>query len=135
MSTAQVVNATMASTVARINTARAAVASTFQTVEGIDTSSLSTRGRDQARPQEDAEQLDAGRLRRRPGQVLDRVVSFGGVLVSQEVGAAIVQAQAAAAKFVPVLHPADAERGISIYEFNQSLMGVPQVTTEVGVIH
>ncbi|MDX2222354.1 MAG: hypothetical protein SFV21_06370 [Rhodospirillaceae bacterium] len=135
MSTAQVVNVTMASTVARMSSARAAVASTFQTVEGIDTNSLSARGRDQARARDDNDQYDAGRLRRRSPQVIDRVISFGGVLVSQEVGSAIVQAQAAAGKIAPTLHPADAERGVSIYEFNQSLMGAPQVTTDVGVVH
>jgi hypothetical protein len=57
------------------------------------------------------------------------------VLVSREVGTAIVQAQAAHSGTPPTVYPAEAERNIAVYEFNQSLMGAPQVTTSVGVMH
>ena len=73
------------------------------------------------------------RRRSQGGPFQDRVVSFGGVLVSQEVGTAIMQAQAhAALEALP--HGVEAQRRIKVYEFNQSLMGATQVTTDVGIM-
>jgi hypothetical protein len=65
---------------------------------------------------------------RRYGAVLDGVVGFGSVLVSQEVGAAIMQAQALYGSALPP--PVEAERQIANYEFAQSLMGPPEALAE-----
>ena len=60
------------------------------------------------------------------------MVSFGGVLVSREVGTTIMQAQATTASHVAPPFAVEAERGVAIYEFNQALMGAAQVITNIG---
>ncbi|MBD24840.1 MAG: hypothetical protein CMG46_07530 [Candidatus Marinimicrobia bacterium] len=67
------------------------------------------------------------------GPFQDRVVSFGGVLVSHEVGTAIMNAQAAAAVRVSLPLAVEAERNVAVYESNQALMGTAQVVTEIGL--
>ena len=81
--------------------------------------------------------FDGYRRRRQYGPFQDRVVSYGGVLVSREVGTTIMQAQAAAAAAANLNTPlqADAERGIAVYEFNQALMGAAEAVTTTGISH
>ena len=134
MSTALVVNTTAASPAARVANARASVASSIHTVDAIDTESFAARGRDQAHPQDEREAFDSSHSRRRFSN-REQFASFGGVMVSRDVGTAIVQAQAALGGQSHVANPHEAERQISIYEFNQSLMGAPEITTDVGVVH
>ncbi len=74
------------------------------------------------------------RRRRQGGQFQDRVVSFGGVLVSREIGSTIMQAQAAHTSRVVSPMAVEAERGVAIYEFNQALMGMAQATTDFGIM-
>ncbi len=61
----------------------------------------------------------------RYGTVFDGVVGYGGVLISHEVGAAMMRAQAQYLGATPP--PIEAERRIANYEFAQSLMGPPEV--------
>jgi len=65
---------------------------------------------------------------RRYGTMHDGVIGFGSVLVSQEVGAAIMYAQAQYG--AAVAKPVEAERQIANYEFAQSLMGPPEVMVQ-----
>jgi hypothetical protein len=90
--------------------------------------------RDQWHPFEDnSESFDTlPRRRGHRGPFQDQVVSFGGVLVSREVGATIMQAQASHTAHAPAPFAAEAVRGVAIYEFNQALMGAAQVITNVG---
>jgi hypothetical protein len=84
---------------------------------------------------DDQDDFAAPRRRRRSsGHFLDHVVSFGGVLVSREVGTTIMQAQAANTARVPARAPVEAERGIAIYEFNQALMGAAEASTDIGLV-
>ena len=89
--------------------------------------------RDQTPRFEDDTDDSMPRRRRRYAAYQDRVVSFGGVLVSREVGTAIMQAQAAAAARTVSPVAVEAERSIAIYEFNQALMGSAEVTTDIGL--
>jgi len=132
MSTAQVVNSGIVGTASRVAQARNAVASSMQFVDPL-AETYAPPARDQARNfEEDAPSGDY-RRRRRPATQYDQVVSFGGVLVSREVGAAIMQEQAATSKRNAAPLGAEAEHGIAIYEFNQALMGAAEVTTNVGL--
>lgn len=135
MSAAVVANATMISNAARAYGVRASGATGYQSVDGIDTDSLATRARDQFGTPEDADGQEYARPARRRGGFVDRLVGYGGVVVSREVGTAIVQAQATHSKTPPNVYPAEAGRNIAIYEFNQALMGTPQVTTTIGITH
>ena len=67
--------------------------------------------------------------RQRRAEFQDQVISFGGVLVSLEVGSTIVAAQAL--NGLRPTPPADAERQVANYEFVQSLVGpaVPVTVT------
>jgi len=135
MSTAQVANTGIVGTAARIAQPRHAVASTMEFIDPLS-GAYAPPARDHTRGF-DEEQEDFApprRRRRQSGQFLDHVVSFGGVLVSREVGSTIMQAQAAstARKSAPLA--VEAERGIAIYEFNQALMGGAEVTTNLGVL-
>lgn len=135
MSSAVVANAMMISNAARAYGVRGTSATSYQSVEEIDTDSLATRARDQFRTPDEAEPRELSRGQGRRGAFYDRVVGYGGVLVSREVGTAIVQAQASFSKSEPTVYPAEAERNIAVYEFNQALMGAPQVATNVGIVH
>ena len=132
MSTAQVVNSGIVGTASRMSQARG-VASSMPFVDPL-AEAYAPPARDQARNfDEDHEGGGDFRRRRRSNYQYDQVVSFGGVLVSREVGATIMQAQAALnARSVSPL-AAEAERGIAIYEFNQALMGSAEAVTDVGI--
>jgi hypothetical protein len=135
MSTAQVVNTGIVSSAAARMPLRASGSSTgFQSVDALE-GSMPSRARDQyMRFDDDNDDFDTSRSRRRPsGQFRDQVVSYGGVLVSREVGATIMQAQIASSKVTSSPAAAEAERGIAVYEFNQALMGNPEVTTNIGL--
>lgn len=135
MSTAQVANTGMVGSATRMSQPRHAVASTMEFVDPLS-GAYAPPAHDQAREYEPDYQEDfsnSRRRRRQAGPFLDRVVSFGGVLVSREVGTTIMQAQAAHSARVNTPFPSEAERGVAIYEFNQALMGAAQVTTDVGL--
>ena len=131
MSTAQVVNSGIVGTASRLMQARG-VASSMQFVDPL-AEAYAPPARDQARNFDEEAEGGDFRRRRRSGYQYDQVVSFGGVLVSREVGATIMQAQAAMAARNMSPLAAEAERGIAIYEFNQALMGSAEVVTDVGL--
>lgn len=133
MSTAQVANAGIVGTSPRIPLTRSAVASSFEYVDALG-GAYASPPRDQWHPfEDDRESFDTlPRRRGHRGQFQDQVVSFGGVLVSREVGATIMQAQASHTAHATPPFAAEAVRGVAIYEFNQALMGAAQVITSLG---
>ena len=133
MSTAQVANTGMVGASARIPLSRNAVATSFDYVDSLG-GAYAAPPRDQwHRFEGDLDGFDTTPRRRgHHGPFQDQVVSFGGVLVSREVGTTIMQAQAAHASHVAPPFAVEAERGVAIYEFNQALMGAAQVVTNVG---
>jgi len=133
MSTALVANATIVSNAARAYRATAPTA--YQQVDPLDTDSFAARSRDQARGRDEQEFSAPVRQPQRRGFAIEPVGSFGGVLVSREVGTTMMQAQALLTKTGTTTHPAEAERNVAIYESNQALMGAPIVTTTIGVMH
>jgi hypothetical protein len=134
MSTAQVANSGIVGAAARISQPRSAIASSLQSVEALS-GTYAAPARDQTLGFDDDQEDFAPQRRRRRhvGQFQDRVVSFGGVLVSREIGTAIMQAQAASSARSAPLEAAEAERGVAIYEFNQALMGTAEIATDVGI--
>lgn len=136
MSTAAVVNTTMSSTAQRVSPVRGGSGATsFQSVEAIDTE-FATRGRDDFARFNDDDDFEMARPRQRYARYADQVVRFSGVFVSREVGTTIVMAQAAYSRAnAPTVAPSQAERNVAQYEFNQALMGTPEVPTENGVMH
>lgn len=133
MSTAQVANSGMVGASPRIPLHRNAIASSFDYVDSLG-GTYASPPRDQwHRFEDESESFDTTPRRRgHRGPFQEQVVSFGGVLVSREVGTMIMQAQAAhTANIVPPV-AAEAERGIAIYEFNQALMGAAEVVTNIG---
>ncbi len=135
MSTAQVANSGIVGPASRVAQPRSSVASSTQFVDPLS-GAYAPPARDQTQGfDDDQEEFSTPRRRRRQaGPFQDQVVSFGGVLVSREVGATIMQAQAA--QSLRSLSPlaVEAERGIAIYEFNQALMGSAEVSTDVGLL-
>lgn len=133
MSTAQVANSGMVGSSARIPSTRHAVSSSFEYVDSLG-EAYAAPPRDQwHRFEDDMDGFDTTPRRRGyHGKFQDQVVSFGGVLVSREVGTMIMQAQASHTSNIAPPVAAEAERGIAIYEFNQALMGAAQVITSVG---
>lgn len=133
MSTAQVANTGMVGAGTRIALSRGPVASTYEYVDSLGETYASPprdqwhRFDDEAAPFE-----DMPRRRGHHGRFQDQVVSFGGVLVSREIGAAIMQVQAARSANVVPPFGLEAERGVAVYEFNQALMGAAQAITSVG---
>ncbi len=134
MSTAQVANSGIVGGTARISQSRSAVASSMQFVDPLS-GAYAPPARDQAHGfDDDQDSFEPQRRRRRQsGQFQDRVVSFGGVLVSREVGTTIMQAQAASSARTAAPLASEAERGVAIYEFNQALMGTAEISTDVGL--
>jgi hypothetical protein len=131
--TAQVANSGIVGNTTRISQPRNAVASSMQFVDPLS-EAYAPPARDQAREfDDDQDHSDQYRRRRRNRDFQDQVVSFGGVLVSREVGATIMQAQAAHGARTNTPFAAEAERGIAIYEFNQALMGAAEVSTDIGL--
>jgi hypothetical protein len=133
MSTAQVANTGIVGTSPRIPLSRNAVSSSFEYVDSLG-ETYASPPRDQWHPfEDDSESFDTlPRRRGHRGRFQDQVVSFGGVLVSREVGATIMQAQASHTANTAPPVAAEAVRGIAIYEFNQALMGAAQIITSVG---
>jgi len=135
MSTAQVANTGIIGPASRVAQPRHAVASLSEFIDPLS-GAYAPPARDQSAGfDDDQEEFATPRRRRRHGGgYLDRVVSFGGVLVSREVGTTIMQAQAANSARVQAPMAVEAERGIAIYEFNQALMGAAEVSTDVGLL-
>ena len=131
MSTAQVANSGIVGTASRFQV-RSPVASSMQFVDPL-AEAYAPPARDQARNFDEEAEGGDFRRRRRSSSYHDHVVSFGGVLVSREVGATIMQEQAAVAARNLSPLGAEAERGIAIYEFNQALMGAAEAVTDVGM--
>jgi hypothetical protein len=117
--TAQVSNAALVGATARLTRAYGATAR--QQVDSLE-GATAAPGREQAQRYYDDEgpRAEPG-ARRRRGEFQDQVISFGGVLVSLEVGSAIVQAQALNGLYPP--HAAEAERQVANYEFVQAMAG------------
>ena len=116
---AQVSNATLAGSAARLSRVRGlGVARGY--VDGVDGVGAPP-ARDRGAAFEDSGDRFASGVRARHGEFQDQVVSFSGVLVSREVGAAIMQAQAL--KGLQRIKPAEAEVQVAKYEFVQSLAG------------
>lgn len=134
MSTAQVANSGIIGPTARVTQPRNAVASSQQFVDPLS-GAYAPPARDHTLGFDDEqEEFSTPRRRRRNGGPFqDHVISFGGVLVSREVGAAIMQAQAARTARAATPMAVEAERGIAIYEFNQALMGVAEISSDVGI--
>jgi hypothetical protein len=125
--TAQVANTGIVGSTTRVMQPRIAVASANEFIDP-------TAGAF-APPSYGYPRCETPRRRRRFNPYQDQVVSFGGVLVSREVGATIMKEQAALAARGGLAFGNDAERSIRIYEFNQSLMGVAEAVTDIGVTY
>ncbi|MEQ8510109.1 MAG: hypothetical protein RIF37_00685 [Rhodospirillaceae bacterium] len=131
MSTALVSSSTLASATARIDTTRVGNSTTLGYVDALD-QSIGARPGDQALQYDERWSDLHGDKRQNLGQHRDRSIRFGGIYVSREVGTTIMQAQAQASLPKSTSIP-EAEKQIRIYEFNQSLIGTPEVVTTVGV--
>ncbi len=112
--TAQVANIALSGSSARYT--RIGGASARQMVDGIE-GSAAAFGRGRASQYVPFDSNDASRQ----GEFQDQVVSYGGVLVSLDVGTTIMQAQAL--NGLTPTAPGDAERQVANYEFTQSLSG------------
>jgi hypothetical protein len=132
MSTAQVTNAGISSGPTRV-ARRYPVEANFDPVEPV-IGSYAAPARDQTpRYADDGQEFDNRRRNSSYGPFQDRVVSFGGVLVSQEVGTAVMHAQSAAASRGTLPVAVEAERSVAAYEFNQALMDKAHVLTSIGL--
>ena len=133
MSTAQVANSGIVGASPRIQLHRNPVSTSYEYVDALGGAYASPPRDEWHRFDDESDGFDTtSRHRRHRGPFQDQVVSFGGVLVSREVGATIMQAQAAQAAHVAPPFAVEAERGVAVYEFNQALMGAAQVVTNVG---
>jgi len=123
---AHVSNLTMAGSAGRVTRGGGLSGVVHNQVDALDGASAAP-ARDQTERFEYYEREGRAVIPRRYGYgaVMDGVVGFGSVLVSQEVGAAIMKAQALYGSALPP--PVEAERQIANYEFAQSLMGPPEV--------
>jgi hypothetical protein len=131
--TAQVANTGIVSSTSRIAPSRRAVASSSEFIDPMS-GAFAPPTHDQASRFDDTnDNFETPRRRQRYNPYQDQVVSFGGVLVSREVGATIMKEQAAQAARGGFNFGNDAERSIAIYEFNQSLMGAAEAVTDNGV--
>jgi hypothetical protein len=131
--TTQVANTSIVGSASRVSAPRQAVASSSDYVDSV-AGAFAPPTHDQASRFDDSEDsFETPRRRRRSNPYQDQVVSFGGVLVSREVGATIMKEQAAMAARGGFNFGNDAERSIAIYEFNQSLMGQAETLTDNGI--
>jgi len=124
---AQVSNLALVGSATRLSRALAAAGSARQQVDGIEGSGAAPP-REGALRFEDSSSptpYDLGNSRRHYNGAFDSFITFGGVLVSREVGSTIVQVQALNGTFP--LPPAEAEKQIANYEFAQSLVGPAEV--------
>lgn len=129
MSTALVASTTIAPATAKVSSTRVGNATSFTYVDPLENSLGARPGDQSVRYDERWSDFD-GAPKQSPND--DRSVRFGGILVSREVGATIMMAQAQSslpkANSIP-----EAEKQIRIYEFNQSLAGTPETATGVGL--
>ena len=125
--TAQVSNLALVGSAARLSRALSLAGSARQQVDNIEGSEAPPTRDNTAQNTASYDRYDAPAARKRFGSSLDQVVSFGGVLVSSEVGATIVQTQAQSQSGALPLDPGEAERQIANYEFAQSLVGPAEV--------
>lgn len=132
--TAQVANTGIVGSTTRVMQPRVAVASANEFVDPI-AGAFAPPSYGNPRYEDEADSFEMPRRRRRFNPYQDQVVSFGGVLVSREVGATIMKEQAALAARGGLAFGNDAERSIRIYEFNQSLMGVAEAVTDTGITY
>ena len=132
---AQVANTGIVGSTSRVMQTRVPVASSSEYVDAASGAFAPTYY-DRPRYDDEADSFETPRRRQRYSRYPDQVVSFGGVLVSREVGATIMKEQAAlAARGGLAFGGNDAERSIRIYEFNQSLMGVAETLTDNGLTY
>ena len=131
--TAQVANTGIVGSTSRVMHPRAAMASSGEFIDPTSGAFAAASAYDHPRYDDDADSFETPRRRRQYSPYQDRVVRFGGVLVSREVGATIMKEQAALAACGGLGLSGDPERSIRIYEFNQSLMGVAEAVTDVGI--
>ncbi|MBX7200147.1 MAG: hypothetical protein K1X51_12330 [Rhodospirillaceae bacterium] len=132
---AQVANTGIVGSTTRVMHPRMAVASASEFVDPM-AGAFAPPSYGNPRYDDEADSFETPRRRRRYSPYQDQVVSFGGVLVSREVGATIMKEQAAqAARGGLAFGASDTERSVRIYEFNQSLMGVAEAVTDVGVTY
>src|SRR5882672_9348689 len=104
---AQVSNLALVGSAARLSRALSVAGSARQQVDGVEGSSAAP-ARDQAQGYDaNADRYDLA-SRRRYGPPLDNMITFGGVLVSREVGSMIMQIQALNGSFP--LPPVEAEK-------------------------
>jgi hypothetical protein len=136
MSTAQVVNSGIVGVTARVAQPRASIASSAPFIDPTS-GAYAPPPRDQASRYDDgSDDFETPRRRRRGGGYQADVVSFGGVLVSREVGATIMKEQMATqSRDGAMPFGVDAERSVKIYEFNQALMGTAEILTDTGLSH
>ena len=115
MSTAQAANSGIVGPASRIAQPPNAVASSMDFVDPLS-GSYAPQARDHtAGFDDDQEEFSTPRRRRQSGPFQDRVISFCGVLVSREVVATILQAQAAHSLRTVSPLAVEAESGIAIY--------------------
>ncbi len=131
--TAQVANAGIVGSAPRIALPRHGVSSAMEYVDSLGGTYAAPPQDQWNRFQDDGDDFETLPRRRGRGAFQDRVVSFGGVLVSREVGTMIMKEQAAHAARPSTPFAVEAERGVAVYEFNQALMGVAQVMTNIGL--
>lgn len=133
MSTALVSSTTLAPATARVAQARVGNATSFSYVDPLE-NSLGTQAGDHAiRYDERWQDLQGQQDQPSRQRQRDQQAQFGGIFVSREVGAAIMQAQAQASLPQGRSSATEAQNNIRIYEFNQSLAGTPEVTTTIGL--
>ena len=133
MSTAQVVNSGIVGITARASQPRASVASSSQFVDPLSGAYAPPARDHMPRYDDESDDFETPRRRRRGRGYQEDVVSFGGVLVSREVGTAIMKEQAALHSRPGSPFGVDAERSVRTYEYNQALMGTPEVLTDIGI--
>ena len=132
MSTALVTSTTVAPATARVAQTRVGNATSFDYIDQLENSTGARPGDQTVRYDErwqdyQGEQPDLPQRR-------ERSVRFGGIFVTREIGTAIMQAQAQAYSTAGAAKSGvEAERNIRTYEFNQALMGTPEVVTNAGI--
>lgn len=131
MSTALVATNALAPAQSRVAQARLGSATSFDYIDPLE-ESLNPRSSEHAvRYDERWQDYQPGQ--RRQSQTFPYYpIRFGGIYVSREVGAAIMQAQIQSSQPHNV-SPTEAERNIRVYEFNQALAGTPEAVTDIGV--
>lgn len=131
MSTALVASTSIAPATARVAQARVGNATSLAYVDPLE-NSLGAQPGDQALRYDQRWQDLQGQ--QYPGNYRQRQTPFhfGGIFVSREIGATIMQAQAQAS-LPSSTSAAEAERQIRVYEFNQSLAGTPEASTSFGL--